>query len=100
MAKKDQEALPTTAGGNAKYRPKAHVSWPAEGIRMSGDHRNVGVGRRVAIRVEGKCCGHSQDEMGGSMTLEPDTIHMEDLGTGGGPVGRPMTDLIGRKKKG
>lgn len=82
-----------------KFKPQAHVSWPVEGVRISGDWKGLGPGKRCQVTVEGTVTGFQANDYGCSVDLDADTIRVE-AAAGGGPKGTPMTDLISKARKG
>lgn len=100
MAHKKTE---TADAAPTKMEPQAHVSWPNEGIRLSGDYGSLGLGKKAKVILEGAVRGFSMQEYGCSIDLKVKTVRVEDVSDGGDDdESMPMTEVVrmmGKKGK-
>ena len=99
MAKGEAPAAPTMP----KEEPIASIRWPAPekskegGIRLSGDHTALAMGKRARIVLEGVVRGFSMSDWSCSIDLRVKTLHVSDVGDAtkcdeGGD--QAMTDMV------
>ena len=62
-----------------KEEPRAHISWPKEGFKVSGQIGALAMGSRVRVVVEGKVTGFSMAPYGCSVDLSPSGLRVEGL---------------------
>lgn len=102
MAKQEKTTPAVGPPGEYKPLPIAHVTWPAEGIKLAGNHGNLGLGKGCRIVIDGKITGFRMDEYGGSVDLRISTIRFERVSetSDDEDEGVPFADLVkGLRKK-
>lgn len=84
-------ANPTVAS-----KPHASVSWPSEGIKVSGDWEDLGPGKKCRITVEGVVTGFSAQDWGCSVDLKPTMVYVEGVNHAepDEDEGRSMADIV------
>lgn len=98
MAKKVTEGAMAPSSEQTTY-----VSWPKEGVTISGDAAAMALGKRARITLEGIVRGYSMRDTGCSADLKVKTVKIEALGGGKGEdedETRSMTDVARDLKKG
>lgn len=67
--------------GMPKAEPHASITWDGDStVRLSGDTKQLALGKRVRLVLEGPCTGFSMREYGCSIDVKPKTIRVEALG--------------------
>lgn len=85
-------------GEQPDFTPRAHISWPSKGIRLSGDHQAIAPNKRVCLVLEGTVKGFSMGEFGCSIELDPDTVRVDHVSNGTQPIGPTLADLLGPRR--
>lgn len=75
MAHKGTAAAPSMP----KEEPRAHISWPKEGVRLSGDYEALAMGKRARILLEGEITGFSMADYGCSVDLKLRTVRVDGV---------------------
>ena len=95
------KATDTASPSMPKMEPSAHISWPSEGVKLSGDHKALALGKKARVVLEGTVTGFSMQEYGCSLDLKVKTVLVDGVSdTAEEDDGPSMAEMMGKKKRG
>lgn len=97
MAKATDTAVPSAS----KMNPSAHISWPSEGVKLSGDQKALALGKKARVTLEGTVTGYSMQDYGCSLDLKVKTVLVDGVSDAAEEQdeGPSMAEMMGKKKK-
>lgn len=85
----------------APMPPTAHISWPKDGVKLSGDWKALGMGKRARIVLEGTVNGFSMQEYGCTVDLKVKTVRVDGVGPADQEEeGQSLASMVGALKGG